>query len=759
MEVDPVTTAQHFNLHNQYRRGSNVQNIRYFSDSIDYKKKYQVSIYDKLRKQDEEKRVKKQRDKKHDMTKTKDNEKIKEINLDININLESFRDEIDETIRDDVSIISIETNQSTSNNANNNNIGNKKHTPLQLKKAKIKHFINSLSLSRPATKTLVDISYQKRVKAKFVSNPIIMDKIISNFDPLVKEDKKFLLTSALTLNKDIHKIVERHLYSKVSFESTYKLAQFLATLKNSKREYMKGLKNYRLSDYVVSIDLSSLKSGSDLYKKYYGKHLSNEDSFDEMSLATWRDWRMKDSFLYGDKMRTVPSSLRKRAISTTSIVTVCTTSSTTNNNEETTRTKKEIKKRKMNFSFIKKKIQFKKKNKSNKTATLNTQQEQYNNSNNGKFSPQHKMQKISESPAPVVIKHPLINFHLLKYKDNRDIPIGFIIHFLKLCNNLKYLNLDRLSISEDFLLLENKIHSKNMNIKEMINFFMKEVNIRFLSDTGINQFNLKANGNVAMLTFTNFFQIFVELLQGLDINLTKLSLKHCYFVQRVQVQDLLLNKFAHTKKQKKLHSNNDNNNKENDSEKCMFEVDFYKATMNKDYQWCNTTVKDWQEVIVLMFMCNLSDLCRNGQILLNKFSLFKDSENDCFFESQLMDINGMVDNKSIVNFKLCFNIARREEEDSYKVEHFKLKNRFVIQINIFLKIQKYYDINEFTKETDFLTFHENMSYLLLSQNIRKGNLDFRYYNILILCEYLLIRLNREYYERGIRNIGFNTFSM
>lgn len=706
MVSTPTIVAQHITLHNQYARGSDVKNIRFLNDSKEYKRKYQVSIYDKLKKEDEEMRRKRSNQRK--VQKLKD--KIEDMDLSTIEN--------EGNMRDDISILSVESGNS----------GVKKHIPLQLSTSKIKNFITSLSLSRPATKTAVDLNYQKKIKRKFVRNSLIMEKVLDNFNPLVKEDKAFLLNSVLTLNKQMHRLVEKQLYSRVSFESTYRLAQFLATLEKSSSDFLQGVKKHKLGEFVVSLDISSLKSGADIYKKYYGKYIADEVLYEDMSLATWRDWRMKSSLIYGDKMRTLPSTMRKRAISTTSIVTICTTNS---DQIHDAKWKKLRKKRKLNLAFIKRKMQFKK-NPAAKARNIIKKQH--------KSTPQAK-QQVSES-SNITIKHPLINFHLLKYKDNRDIPIGFIIHFLKLCKNLKHLNMDKLSISEDFLLLDST-HSKNINVEEMIKIFINETNIRFLSDTSINQFNLTSKEHLGILTFNNFFQIFVELLDNLKIRLESLSLKQCYFVKRTQVQNMLLNNFSQNEKQSPAGS---------------FQVDFYKATMRKDYHWCNTSVKDWQDVSVLILLCNLGDFCKEGGKLLAKFSLSMKSEGNSFFESQVMDINGTVNPNTNVNFKLCFNIANKNQDDSYKVEHKTDKKGTAVKINLYFKIQKYYDINEMTRETNFINFHENMSYILLSQNIRKGNLDFRYYNILILCEYLLIRLNKEYYERGLENIGFNSFS-
>ncbi|XBW35930.1 hypothetical protein QEN19_001502 [Hanseniaspora menglaensis] len=706
MVSDPVLSLHKTQFYKHSVLHSGSTSIK-FNIKNDYKNKYQISIYDKLKQEDLDNRLKR---KQNQSLKT-----VKESSLNSLVSINDDSEILDFIVDKDVVIKDSDSSKT------------KKHIP-QINKSVIRNFINSFALSKISTKIEIDSDYQKRIRKKIFMNKIIMEKIISHFDSRQNEDRMFLLNSLLTLSKKTHVLVEKQLYSNVAFESTYRLAQFLAILKKSQSDYSKGIASYSLSDYVVSIDLSQLTSGYNLFKTYCKnkEFLTDNLSVDKISFATWRDWRLRDSLTYGNKMRGFPNGVLKRANSNSFIV-----SSSFQNQEKT---KKQKRRKKAYLKVIKKKFSLKKNSVYNTDVFVKK---------NPKI--EDSVLFVSKINKQLELNHPFSNLHLLKFKNNRDIPIGYLIHLLKICKNLKTLNMDRLSISEDTLLFEKKLCFKTFKLDDIINFFVEEKDVIFLSETNINKFAINSDLNYKMLTFGNFFPIFVELLQKLDIKLEKLSLKHCYFVTKIKVQDLLLhnciNKFIDTKKQTYL------------------EVDFYKATMSKNYEWCNTSAKSWQDISVLMLICNLCAMSKNGENMLITFFQQDHTENAFFYESQILDINGLDVKASKVGFKLCFIVVENKDLEKYDVKFYRLNTKVIVQTNIFFSFEKFCNVNHFTGERDFFTFHKNMSYLRLEQNIRNGNHDFRYYDVLLLAEFLLIKLNKEFYERKKNSIGYNSFEL
>ncbi|ODV94051.1 hypothetical protein PACTADRAFT_34865 [Pachysolen tannophilus NRRL Y-2460] len=65
--------------------------------------------------------------------------------------------------------------------------------------------------------------------------------------------------------------------------------------------------------------------------------------------------------------------------------------------------------------------------------------------------------KIQRRPfyQPFTIDHPLQNRFLRKYSFIKDLPIGYIIHMLRICDSIVELNLDNLSLSTDYQILAN----------------------------------------------------------------------------------------------------------------------------------------------------------------------------------------------------------------------------------------------------------------------------------------------------------------
>ena len=58
-----------------------------------------------------------------------------------------------------------------------------------------------------------------------------------------------------------------------------------------------------------------------------------------------------------------------------------------------------------------------------------------------------------EKSSRKISKLPYTNKFLLKYAHLHDLPMGYVLHLLTLCTNLKHLNLSNVTISSDFEIL------------------------------------------------------------------------------------------------------------------------------------------------------------------------------------------------------------------------------------------------------------------------------------------------------------------
>lgn len=580
-------------------------------------------------------------------------------------------------------------------------------------KRKLKEFITSLNLSRPSSVTesdeLMSKEYTDDVKKQLFRNDIVLSKIFSHFD--AQSDNTILLNNFIFLNKQISKIITRIIYKKCYIESTYMLALFLSTIRN---DSMKKYDSKGLCDMVEVVDLSLIKSGSKLFKQYCAKlDIPLTESLDDMSLATWRDWRMKDSQIYGRNLIDMQHQMRKRTISTTSVVTL--------NTNKPLNPKKKVKLENQitnNIERIIDRLLIRKRKKINKTRGSLGEIKAI-------IKPNNQLSKI---------KHPLVNIHLTKYKDNRDVPIGYIIHILKYFKNLKELNLDHLSISEDFIFLQDIPSSDNTDLKFVKSYLSsRKDGFKFLSDTGINSFNLKMEKNIFGLTLSNFFEIFTHLV--VDKSIISLSLKNCYFVKKAHVEELLVSQYR---------SGN------------FMDLEFYKSTMNNSYLWCNTPIIEGRHFLVFFFISNLIEQIRKHS---NERSAFlKDMPlgfRDVLFKSQYFSLNGdpCLESDNILKFQVCYGLREPDSGFSFEIED---KMKSIIKVVFYFGWKTYMNKNNiFLKENDFFNFHNNMSLLRLGDSLRDESIDPRYYTLDILAEYLLLRMKLDYVNFKHDGICYN----
>lgn len=112
--------------------------------------------------------------------------------------------------------------------------------------------------------------------------------------------------------------------------------------------------------------------------------------------------------------------------------------------------------------------------------------------------------------------HPYANKFLLKYAPFRDLPIGYILHLLKLCPNITHLDLSHLIFCIDYEIITKK-PSKILNNSSMLPAVQESVestskaetqlDVVYLTDSNKNYdyYNQVARGRTGTQVATNFF--------------------------------------------------------------------------------------------------------------------------------------------------------------------------------------------------------------------------------------------------------------
>lgn len=218
------------------------------------------------------------------------------------------------------------------------------------------------------------------------------------------------LRTCLYVSKKFYELAKPLLFASVSFTSTYRFAQFITCLRH----------NSALGPLVMDVDLSKIQPGNadveeNLQTPTYSS-LQNTNTDDlgvylSQVFAGWRDWKFK----------TNPCVLHPVAIPLSKCGTNNSTFTSGSNGSKRIKLTKYFKRRRSQ-------------------TNVTIQNPQPVPSSTTSFE-QNSVQKST---------HPKINRFLLDYASSRDIPIGYLIHLINLCPNLRSLNLENLSISPDY---------------------------------------------------------------------------------------------------------------------------------------------------------------------------------------------------------------------------------------------------------------------------------------------------------------------
>ena len=242
------------------------------------------------------------------------------------------------------------------------------------------------------------------------------EEILQRIFGLVNDRNSYI--NCLMVCKRFYLLIKPLLYENLTFTSSYRFGQFITYLRLNKS----------VGEYVKLVDLSHISNGTDvdnlneILDEINGQSSEETNELNEKEvLAGWRDWKFKTNMLY--KYRNV-SSKRTRCNSTRSV--------------RKGGASPLVKLNKFSKTFISlKPKKFRKLNTSNKEAS-------------------HEVRDLVSGQRRS--SHPLMNKFLLGYAAFNDIPVGYVIHLVRLCPNMVSLSLGNLSLSTDYQIDRALVH-------------------------------------------------------------------------------------------------------------------------------------------------------------------------------------------------------------------------------------------------------------------------------------------------------------
>ncbi|KAG7887094.1 hypothetical protein KL936_004615 [Ogataea polymorpha] len=299
------------------------------------------------------------------------------------------------------------------------------------------------------------------------------DEILTLVISYLRDDQKSLVY-LLYVNKRLNGSVKPVLYENPYVSSTYRLAQLVHTINNSKE----------LALMIKTIDLSTINPGLELEENAFRFYdIFAQDGDDAMPfasnhkdiLAGWRDWRYRNHPLYGQQRtltgqtyrssRSSRPEMKDRKMSASSNSTTgslfsknedCETDSSRTLSASPIRTKR----KKHTFRNSLKQVF---KSASSGTVTTFEISDWYSDlkltkSTTSKFPPRvsdldyltQPDSLVGEKTQPYSTPHPLQNRFLSQYCYSKDIPIGYLLHIFQECENLVDVDLTGVSCSNDF---------------------------------------------------------------------------------------------------------------------------------------------------------------------------------------------------------------------------------------------------------------------------------------------------------------------
>lgn len=386
------------------------------------------------------------------------------------------------------------------------------------------------------------IIYERKYPPNYADFSALPVEIIATVLMMLGDKDQMTLVKCLYISKIFYKATKMVLYRSPKFTSTYRVAQFVTSLRMHPENgrYVKILDLSHLKNGLVTEDDEEETNGSNsnfLYAEGLPDSLFDDTDY-EFALAGWRDWRYRHDPLYGaailnsfnlkkvvSRSSSISSQITSSTVSspgpgmTTATNTQSYSSSATGSNSRRHRSNSSVSSFTSSImssfhnnshlslastastntsvnpatSFIRSENgMMSRKNK------LNNKNDNGNNSNKNsnrdsiwfklkigsKGRARLKNKRMSSTSNAIGINekekncdsqrnkgnsmvkfnieqpfrthHPYTNKFLLKYAPYRDLPIGYILHILKVCPNITHLNLSNLVFCTDFELVGKK---------------------------------------------------------------------------------------------------------------------------------------------------------------------------------------------------------------------------------------------------------------------------------------------------------------
>lgn len=269
----------------------------------------------------------------------------------------------------------------------------------------------------------------------FSQLPIEIQALV--FDYL--DDPTLYLNCMLT-SRSMYLAVKPYLYRSVSFTSTYRFAQFVSCLRL----------NSSLGLYVVSVDLSNIKSGyieNDDDRSETGDQDENsDDGLNDLlcnTLAGWRDWKYKNNPLYA--LHPAPAVPLTKVHSSVSIQ--------SQNSLKRIKISKYFKRRR---SHSENPVQIVSNVQAQTQAHIHAQTQTQGHAQAHHHAQTQYLSHMHTHLSHFVhfqnssYAHPKINKFLLNYAQSKDVPVGYVVHLINMCPNLKSANFANLTFSTDY---------------------------------------------------------------------------------------------------------------------------------------------------------------------------------------------------------------------------------------------------------------------------------------------------------------------
>lgn len=277
---------------------------------------------------------------------------------------------------------------------------------------------------------------------------VLLDLPVELIDDILANLDQPSLLNLLQVCRPVSALAIRHLYFEPQFTSTYRLAQFVTTVTH----------NVELAHYVKVLDLSHITCST---RKGTGE-----------PLAGWRDWKLRTEPLYS-----IAGSHGSPGTAAHYNVSHLPPQRTLSPGTDTAPEGASPPQRPLHESRPSKRGGLRRYSKSSHSSTDLQELDGSTAKGKRKLLPGHtntsssnhhaipssstvpKPTHVATPPPPPPFKHassphPVQSFLLRQFTNSRDVPLGALLHLLKVCHNLLIVDLSRLPLATDYFINE-----------------------------------------------------------------------------------------------------------------------------------------------------------------------------------------------------------------------------------------------------------------------------------------------------------------